>query len=369
MNTIKIIKEVIEHIVSSIILNDDFIRNPINSENNFVDDDNDDDEDDSIDNGEHKHYDYNNTICVHYEKNEEDDFDEYNEIYELKEQNQTIKDRLDNPDFIIYEAIINEIISNIEYKYNIYNNPVNNFKYHYVSNSLRLFLIEQGFIECNSHNFQQDHSQYASSINDNIDLFIPDFKYHLLLESELLQNKNYSGFFIITNNCCEFIVRTENNIIDVIQKLLIYLSYDRKNDCNLKNYKYIAKKTGQNVLKINNYLREKIYQKFGAILILNEFPLYLKESIMIDYDETSYKKMFVFLTGLETIIACNLSKDKLKFFEFIKKNQKSDVLKNYMSLLNIIFKYEWKERIYIKINIDNLIKSMNHESLIPDLFT
>lgn len=357
MNDIKEPNDVIEYIISSIIMNDDFIRNPMvisNNENNLTNSQCEDN--DSIDN-ENMQCDLNNTICVQYEKNpdisdtDEEDIVQYNET-----------DRIIHANYTCVKSTLNDIILKIEYNYNIYSNVITNQKYHFVANSLRLFLIEQGFIECNK-SFKNEYN------HDKLNFFMPECDYYLLLESELLQNKKYSGFFVINDNCCEFIVRTENNIIDIIQQLLIYLSYNQKNTCNLKNYKYLASKTGQKILKITKYLSEKIYNKFGAILLLNELPLYLNESVFIESDDNYYKKMYVFLSGLETIIACNLSKDKLKIFQHIKNIKNVDQLNPYFSVLNNIFKHDLKERIYVKINIENLIKSMIHESLIPDLFS
>jgi hypothetical protein len=363
MSTLNIIRDLIEQIISTIIFNDDKIKYPLiriqDKSDTVGDNDNDDDDEDSksINNIDY----LNNTVCVHYDKHSgTNDINNINEIEELDEI-QTIQSSIyvsNNPEYLLLKTLIHDIILKIEYKEIIFNNVISNTKYHYVSNSVRLFLIEQGFIECNPHKF----------ILDKNCLFSSDFKHYLLLECELMQNKYKSGFFVFYENNCEFIVRTENELIFLIQQLLIYLSYDKNNTCNLKNYKYLSSKTNQKILNINNYLREKIYNKFGAILILNEFPLYLNESILVDKNENYYKKSCVFLSGLETIIGCNLSNDKLTVFNHIKNNKINDVLTPYAYFLNVIFQYEWKERIYIKLNIENLIKSMDYESLIPDLF-
>ena len=260
----------------------------------------------------------------------------------------------DNKNTEILDELIEELILSIEYKDDL-SIPISHRKYHYVVNSIRLFMIEEGMIECNPFNYKISKSN----------IFIPDFNYHILLETQLLEHKHNYGFFIINNNCCEIIIRTDNDVLLFVQKMLIYLSYNKNNTCHVRNYKYLADKTGQTEIKINDYFRRKIYEKFGAVFILDKFPDYLSDnSIFIEKNNNFYNKICVFLSGLECINGCQLIKDKTSIINYIKINNSERSSNHIKHLLD----FDWEERIYLKINIKQLILSMTKESLIPDLF-
>jgi len=272
----------------------------------------------------------------------------------------------------------------------------NNRQYHYVINCVKFFCLERGFFECYVENEISVFSLWDDPFN------IKTFKYNnvvpfiqsnqIYLEQEMLKYPNRPGYFCITNiydnsennlsyyPIIEFILKGNMSDLEIFEKeLLMYLDYDKKFKCNEKDYNYISKKLNRNVTELSNDIKIKIYEKFGPVFFLKNYPEYVNMhwTIKKDVDQNTYNKVVVFLSGIEVIESYEKNTDKNEMLINFKKSQnglysekliESFGVKQVNEELNNYLSNDFFVRSVGKIHIDRLITSMLKESLIPELF-
>jgi hypothetical protein len=239
---------------------------------------------------------------------------------------------------------------------------VSNKQYHYVANCIRFFLMENGLIECC---LQSKFPILSSGTNQ------------FYLEYELLQNPEVTGYFCVTNvniehpdsrPTAEFVIKGDINVLEsFIHHLLIYLCYHNISKYTIKDFSYITSKLDMNVNYLSNTVKQKIYNKFGAVFLLKNYPSNSDAHWTIKKTtiDNTYKKIVTILSGIETIISYEMSSDKNDMYnQFRTKSDSVDVndeLDQYLSQSFIT-------RSYGKIFTLEIIESMIKERLIPDCF-
>jgi len=284
----------------------------------------------------------------------------------------------------------------------INSNKINNLckknrQYHYVMNCVKFFCLERGFFECYVENEISIFSSWDDPFkiktfkyNNNVVPFTQSNQIHL--EYEMLKNPNRPGYFCITNiydnsenslssyPIIEFILKGNMTALEIFEKeLLMYLDYDKKFNCNEKDYSYISKKLNRNVSELSNDVKLKIYEKFGPVFLLKNYPEYVNMhwTTKKDLNYNTYNKIVVLLSGIEVIESYEKNTDKnemltnfktlenglysKKLFESFGEKQVKEELDNYLTNNFFI-------RSVGKIYIDRLITSMLKEGLIPELF-
>ena len=244
---------------------------------------------------------------------------------------------------------------------------VSNKQYHYVANCIRLYLIENGLIEC----CLQSKFPLLSSCGD--------CQNQLYLEHELLQNPDVTGYFCVTNvnienphsmpmPTAEFVIKGDIHVLEsFIHHLLIYLSYHNISKYTIKDYNYITTKLNMDVNYLSSTVKQKIYNKFGAVFLLKNYPTNTSAhwtTKKTNVNDT-YDKLVTILSGTEAIISYEMSSDKTDMCNQFHANcESADVnaeLDQYLSQSFIT-------RSYGKIFTLEIIESMIKERLIPDCY-
>lgn len=240
-------------------------------------------------------------------------------------------------------------------------NPVSNKQYHYAVNCIRFFLIENGLIECC---LQSTFPTLSSGAHQ------------LYLESELLQNPDVTGYFCVTNvnienphaiPTAEFVIKGDVQVLEsFIHNLLIYLCYHTISKYTIKDFSYITTKLNMDVNYLSNTIKQKIYNKFGAVFLLKNYPLNTTSHWTTKTNvNNTYNKIVTILSGDEVISSYEISSDindmRTQFHTCNEFEEDNDELDQYL-LQSFI------TRSYGKISILSLIDSMVKERLIPDSF-
>jgi len=243
--------------------------------------------------------------------------------------------------------------------------PVSNKQYHYVANCIRFFLIENGLIECCLQSKFPGLSLHDDGTNQ------------LCLEYELLQNPDVAGYFCIANvnienpnlvPTVEFVIKGDIHVLEsFIHHLLIYLCYHTVSKYIIKDYNYITTKLNMDVNYLSSTVKQKIYNKFGAVFLLKNYPTNTmahwttKKTNVND----TYDKLVTILSGIEAIISYEMSSDKNdmynQFYANIEPDDLSAELDQYLSQSFIT-------RSYGNIFTLAIIESMLKERLIPDCY-
>jgi len=264
------------------------------------------------------------------------------------------------------ESIMEEIEQPIKHKKTVTHlfKPVSNKQYHYVVNCIRFFLIENGLIECCS----QSKFPSLSSCGD--------CQNQLYLEYELLQNPDVTGYFCVTNEnienphampTAEFVIKGDVQVLEhFIHNLLIYLCYHNISKYTIKDYSYITTKLNMDVNYLSNTVKQKIYNKFGAVFLLKNYPTNTAAHWTTKTNvNNTYNKIVTILSGVEAISSYEMSSNKNHMYnQFHAKSDagdENDELDQYLSQSFIT-------RSYGNIFTLELIESMIKERLIPDSF-
>lgn len=237
--------------------------------------------------------------------------------------------------------------------------PVSNKQYHYVANCIRFYLIENGLIECCSQ------SKFP---------ILSSGAHQLCLEHELLQNPDGAGYFCVTNvntenpdsaPTVEFVIKGDIIVLEsFIHHLLIYLGYHNISKYTIKDYNYITTKLNMDVNYLSNYVKQKIYNKFGAVFLLKNYPTNTTAhwTQKTNFNNT-YNKIVTILSGMEAIISYEMSSAKHIMRNQFKSSSdtvdENDELDQYLSQTFIT-------RSYGNIFTLEIIDSMIKERLIPD---
>lgn len=236
---------------------------------------------------------------------------------------------------------------------------VSNKQYHYVTNCIRFYLMENGLIECCS---QSKFPRLSSGVNQ------------LYLEHELLQNPDGAGYFCVTNvntenqdsaPTVEFVITGDIHVLEsFIHHLLIYLCYHTISKYTIKDYNYITNKLNMDVTYLSNTVKQKIYNKFGAVFLLKNYPTNTTAHwTQKTNSNNTYNKIVTILSGMEAIISYEMSSSKNimrnQFKSSSDTGDENDELDQYLSQSFIT-------RSYGNIFTLEIINSMIKERLIPD---
>ena len=187
---------------------------------------------------------------------------------------------------------------------------VSNKQYHYVTNCIRFFLMENGLFECclqSKFPMLSLHNGYTNQ---------------LYLEHELLQNPDVTGYFCVANvnsanpdstPTVEFVINGDIHILEsFIHHLLIYLCYHNISKYTIKDYSYITNKLNMDVNYLSNAVKQKIYKKFGAVCLIKNYPSNTVSHWTIKKNNINdtYDKLVTILSGVESIISYEMSSDK-----------------------------------------------------------
>jgi len=249
--------------------------------------------------------------------------------------------------------------------------PISNKQYHYVINSIRLYFIEQGLIECCS----QDKFPILSSCDESFNT-----THQFYLEYELLNNDSVTGYFCVNNlnnehtnsiPTVEFVINGDITVLEIfVRDLLVYLCYHNISKYNIKDYVYITDKLNTQVNYLSNTVKQKIYTKFGAVFLLKNYPFNTSVhwTIKDNITNKTYNKLVAILSGYESIISYEISSNKndmRNHFDSMSYNTCSEEinreLEQYLS-------QSFTTRSYGKIFALEIIASMIKERLIPDSF-
>ena len=246
---------------------------------------------------------------------------------------------------------------------------VSNKQYHYVTNCIRFFLMENGLIEC----CLQSMFPILSSHDES--------RHKLYLEHEFLLNPDVDGYFCVTNintsnpdstPTVEFVIKGDIHVLEsLIHHLLIYLCYHKISKYTIKDYSYITTKLNMDVNYLSNAVKHKIYNKFGAVFVLKNYPSNIVSNWTIKKNNINdtYDKLVTILSGLEAIVSYEMSSDKndmrnqfhanSHLCDAFNSNDANDELDQYLSQSLIT-------RSYGNIFTLEIIDSMIKERLIPD---
>jgi hypothetical protein len=267
-----------------------------------------------------------------------------------------------------------------------------NKRYHYVINAVKFFLLEKGLYE-----YFTGNELSIFSVCDPFNVKIYEYDKHkfpfiqsnqICLDEELLKNPTAPGFFCITNvykkDCLstypiiEFVLNGNVEILEIVEKeLLNYLEYQISN-CVEKDYDYISKKKKKDVLYLSDDIKQKIYEKFGTVVFLKNYPEYANTHWNIKKNQNNtYNKITVILSGQEVIESYENDTDKNQIFETFTTMQNGTYNKKLYELfgekyvnntLNNYLSNTFITRSSGKIYINELIISMLQEGLIPEYY-
>jgi len=345
-----------------------------------------------------------NDLSIKINDNATDDINSIEMVVKLEESSHSIKLN-DNPDTDMDDINSIEMHMSVKHKddaYCVTNEDkqkminieqslyVNPFFFHYVTNTARFFFLETGFIET----FEQSNLSVINSCkNLDTSCLFDMYKFchslpqsnEIWLDYEITKYNNQAGFFCISTHYTNDSLGITNSIIPylefsikggmfelekMLRALLTSLGYKSKCKFNTLMYKNIL--STYNVTDITPSVYNKIAETDNGVIFIKNYA-FNGDTFWNDFQENGiYNKITVLLNGKETITATQKSKS----IEFMRDNFKNrsdfiklcDIFGEYRVLgeLEGYLELPFSDRCTGKINLVNLINSMDEESLIPD---
>jgi aspartyl/asparaginyl-tRNA synthetase len=273
---------------------------------------------------------------------------------------------------------------------------INTKHFDFVINMLRHFFSAKGFLEVHTQNRL---SILAACEDPNT---IKTFEYankiyplpqtgQMWLEYELLTNKDVPGYFCVSTSyryepnpvpgrhsiifpMFEFELKGDMLELEKLEKeLLCYLGYDKIRKFEEGNYLDVAEE--YNTKDISHEYEQKIYQDYGPVFFLKNFPEYTSPfwNMARNNDKTTTNKIDVILSGMETIGSAERScspEDMLERFNTISNGEYAQILYDKFgkervdSELNEFLKHDFIVRSGGGIGVTRLISSMIKEGLL-----
>ena len=272
---------------------------------------------------------------------------------------------------------------------------INTKHFDIVTNKLRQFFANKGFLEVHTQNRLsilaacEDPSTIKTFEYANKLYPLPQTG-QMWLEYELLTNKDVPGYFCVSTSyryepnpvpgrhsiifpMFEFELKGDMSELEKLEReLLCYLGYDI-NKFAEGNYIDVAEK--YNTKDISHEYEQKIYQDYGAVFLLKNFPEYTSPfwNMARNEDKTTANKIDVILSGMETIGSAERScspEDMLERFNTISNGEYAQILYDKFGKervdgeLNEFLKHEFIVRSGGGIGVTRLISSMLKEGLL-----
>lgn len=272
---------------------------------------------------------------------------------------------------------------------------INTKHFDIVTNKLRHFFANKGFLEVHTQNRLsilaacEDPSTIKTFEYANKLYPLPQTG-QMWLEYELLTNKDVPGYFCVSTSyryepnpvpgrhsiifpMFEFELKGDMSELEKLEReLLCYLGYDI-NKFAEGNYIDVAEK--YDTKDISHEYEQKIYQDYGAVFLLKNFPEYTSPfwNMARNEDKTTANKIDVILSGMETIGSAERScspEDMLERFNTISNGEYAQILYDKFGKervdgeLNEFLKHEFIVRSGGGIGVTRLISSMLKEGLL-----
>lgn len=275
---------------------------------------------------------------------------------------------------------------------------INSKHFHYVTNKLRSFFINKGFVEVHTQNRL---SILAACENP---FSISSFQYmnkkwplpqtgQMWLEYELLTNPDVDGYFCVSTSyreekepiegrhdlifpMFEFELKGDLATMEKLEReLLEYLGYGQKESFPGDNYLNVAEK--YETKDIEHEHEQRLYKEHGSAFFLRNFPEYTSPFWnMKRYDDgNTAKKIDVILSGMETIgsaeRSCDVEQMKERFATIMNGTYAQTIYDKFSKErvdkeMDDFMKHNFFTRSGGGIGITRLIKSMLLEGLIPE---
>ena len=275
---------------------------------------------------------------------------------------------------------------------------INSHKFSYVVNKLRSFFLGKGYVEVHT----QNRLSILAACEDPSTISIYNYASshwplpqtgQMWLEYELLKDPTPPGYFCVSTS-----YRNEPNPIpgrhdlifpmfeyelkgdldkmqEVLQELLEYLGYGKKDSFREAQYEDIANRMG--VLDISHKEEMKLYKEEGYnVLFLKNFPEYTSPfwNMKRNDDKKTAKKIDVIMSGMETIgsaeRSCDIEEMQTRFNN-ISGGMYAKTLYNHFGKERVdgemqsFLTHNFITRSGGGIGMTRLIRSMELEGLIP----
>ena len=265
-----------------------------------------------------------------------------------------------------------------------------------VINMLRDFFLKKGFLEVHTQNRLsilaacEDPTTIRTFDYNNKIYPLPETG-QMWLEYELLTNPNVPGYFCVSTSyryepnpipgrhCLifpmfEFELKGNMDELEALEReLLCHLGYDKKFNFASGNYVDIEQK--YNTKDISHKEEQKLYQDFGPVFFLKNFPEYTSPfwNMGRNSETNTANKIDVILSGMETIGSAERScdvEDMLNRFKTISDGGYAQILYDKFGQervdgeLNEFLKHDFIVRSGGGIGVTRLISSMLKEGLL-----
>jgi aspartyl/asparaginyl-tRNA synthetase len=272
---------------------------------------------------------------------------------------------------------------------------INTKHFHYVTNKLRDFFINKGFLESHTQNRLsilaacEDPSTIKTFDYNNKIYPLPQTG-QMWLEYELLTNPNTNGFFCVSTSFRYepnpipgrhalifpmFEFELKGDIIDLEnleRELLVYLGYKNFEEGDYEDVAAVYK-----TKDISHEIEQKLYNDKGPVFLLKNFPEYTSPfwNMKRNSEKGTANKIDVILSGMETIGSAERSvdiSDMVHRFKTISDGEYSQILYDKFGKdrvdgeLNEFLKHNFITRSGGGIGVTRLISSMLKEGLIPE---
>lgn len=272
---------------------------------------------------------------------------------------------------------------------------INTKHFHYVTNKLRDFFINKGFLESHTQNRLsilaacEDPSTIKTFDYNNKIYPLPQTG-QMWLEYELLTNPNTNGFFCVSTSFRYepnpipgrhalifpmFEFELKGDIIDLEnleRELLVYLGYKNFEEGDYEDVAAVYK-----TKDISHEIEQKLYNDKGPVFLLKNFPEYTSPfwNMKRNLEKGTANKIDVILSGMETIGSAERSvdiSDMVHRFKTISDGEYSQILYDKFGKdrvdgeLNEFLKHNFITRSGGGIGVTRLISSMLKEGLIPE---
>jgi len=278
---------------------------------------------------------------------------------------------------------------------------INSKHFHYVSNKLRSFFIEKGFIECHTQNRLSilaacEDPSTIRTFNFNEKKYPLPQTGQMWLEYELLKEPNVPGYFCLSTSyryephpiagrhnlifpMFEFELKGNMNELEKLEReLLEYLGYGVSSNFKEGDYDDVAKH--YNTQDISHECEQLLYKENGPVFFLKNFPEYTSPfwNMKRNKDKLTANKIDVILSGMETIGSAERScdvEDMLHRFKHISNGMYAKILYDQFGTTRVDGEMtEFLSNVFIErsgggIGITRLISSMLKEGLIPPEYT
>jgi aspartyl/asparaginyl-tRNA synthetase len=271
-------------------------------------------------------------------------------------------------------------------------------KYNAVVKKLRQFFWAKGFLEVHTQSRLsilaacEDPTTIATYNYAGMTYPLPQTG-QMWLEYELLRNPNVPGYFCMTTSFRNepnpvpgrhdkvfglFELEMKGQLSDLInlwKELCTYLGYtDIPHEIN---YDDIANK--YNVMTLEHEHEERMYQEFGSVVFLKNFPVHTSPfwNMGLYPDGLHAKKVDVILSGVETFGSAERSSnvdEMRRMFHTISDGKYANILFGQFTKervekeLNEYLSYDMIQRVGGGIGITRLIRSLEMEGLLEDMY-